>query len=79
MKRNEIELNDYENYFDINGDRISVGDMSFWHDEAGYDEDGSNIVFTIIDEDGNGYFNLAIEDEKFPERWAYHTELEVLS
>ena len=72
----------YENgeqtYKDINGVELAVSDEVKWHDEAGYDEDGSMIVFTIVEENGDGYFNLANEDEDNPERWAYYTELEIV-
>jgi hypothetical protein len=72
----------YENgdqtYKDINGVELAVSDEVHWHDEAGYDEDGSMIVFTIVEDNGDGYFNLANEDEDNPERWAYYTELEIV-
>lgn len=72
----------YENgeqtYKDINGVELAVSDEVKWHDEAGYDEDGSMIVFTIVEDNGDGYFNLANEDEDNPERWAYYTELEIV-
>ena len=72
----------YENgdqtYKDINGVELAVSDEVHWHDEAGYDEDGSMITFTIVEENGDGYFNLANEDEDNPERWAYYTELEIV-
>ena len=72
----------YENgnqiYKDINDVELAVSDEVKWHDEAGYDEDGSMIVFTIVEENGDGYFNLANEDEENPERWAYYTELEIV-
>ena len=67
-----------ETYEDINGVELAVGDEVHWHDEAGYDEDGSMITFTIAKERGDGYFNLANEDEDNPERWAYYTELEIV-
>ena len=65
-------------YKDINGVELAVSDEVHWHDEAGYDEDGSMIVFTIVEDNGDGYFNLATEDEDNPERWAYYTELEIV-
>ena len=65
-------------YEDINGVELAVSDEVHWHDEAGYDEDGSMITFTIVEERGDGYFNLANEDEENPERWAYYTELEIV-
>ena len=68
-----------ETYEDINGVELAVSDEVHWHDEAGYDEDGSMIVFTIIEERGDGYFNLSYGDEdENPERWAYYTELEIV-
>lgn len=66
-------------YKDINGVEIAVSDEVRWHDEAGHDEDGNDITFTIVDEDGDGYFNLSYGDEdENPERWAYYTELEIV-
>lgn len=70
--------NGEEMYEDINGVKLEVSDEVHWHDEAGYDEDGSMITFTIVEENGDGYFNLATEDEDNPERWAYYTELEII-
>lgn len=70
--------NGEEPYKDINGVELAVSDEVHWHDEAGYDEDGSMIVFTIVEDNGDGYFNLANEDEDNPERWAYYTELEIV-
>ena len=70
--------NGEETYKDINGVELAVSDEVHWHDEAGYDEDGSMITFTIVDESYDGYFNLANEDEDNPERWAYYTELEIV-
>lgn len=67
-----------ETYKDINGVELAVSDEVHWHDDAGYDEDGSMITFTIVEENGDGYFNLAAEDEDNPERWAYYTELEIV-
>lgn len=69
---------DEDTYEDINGVELAVSDEVHWHDEAGYDEDGSMITFTIVEERGDGYFNLANEDEDNPERWAYYTELEIV-
>ena len=65
-------------YKDINGVELAVSDEVHWHDEAGYDEDGSMITFTIVEENYDGYFNLAYEDEDNPDRWAYYTELEIV-
>lgn len=70
--------NGEETYKDINGVELAVSDEVHWHDEAGYDEDGSMITFTIVDESYDGYFNLANEGEDNPERWAYYTELEIV-
>ena len=70
--------NEEETYEDINGVKLEVSDEVHWHDEAGYDEDGSMITFTIVEENGGGYFNLATEDEDNPVRWAYYTELEIV-
>jgi hypothetical protein len=68
-----------EIYNDINGVKLDVGDDVHWHDEAGRDENGEHITFTIVDEDGEGYFNLAYGDEdENPDRWAYYTELEIV-
>lgn len=71
--------NDEESYKDINGVELAVSDEVHWHDEAGYDEDGSMIVFTIVEDNGDGYFNLSYGDEdENPDRWAYYTELEIV-
>ena len=53
--------NGEETYKDINGVELAVSDEVHWHDEAGYDEDGSMITFTIVDESYDGYFNIAYE------------------
>ena len=66
-------------YKDINGVELAVSDEVHWHDDAGYDEDGSMITFTIVEENYDGYFNLSYGDEdENPERWAYYTELEIV-
>lgn len=70
--------NDEDTYEDINGVELAVSDEVKWHDEAGVDENGEDIVFTIVEERGDGYFNLAYGDEENPERWAYYTELEIV-
>ena len=70
--------NDEESYKDIDGVKLEVSDEVWWLDEAGYDENGNPIVFTIVEDNGDGYFNLATEDEDNPERWAYYTELEIV-
>ena len=72
--------NGEEIYKDINGVKLDVSDYVHWHDEAGYNEDGSMIFFIIVEESGDGYFNLAYADEEDenPSRWAYYTELEIV-
>ena len=68
-----------ETYKDINGVKLEVSDEVQWLDEAGYDENGNSIIFTIVEESGDGYFNLSYGDEdENPERWAYYTELEIV-
>lgn len=68
-----------EIYEDMFGVKLDVGDDVHWHDEAGHDENGEDITFTIVDEDGEGYFNLSYGDEdENPDRWAYYTELEIV-
>ena len=74
----EDEEDDEEDFLDTNGTPIMVGDKVRWDDEAGVDEDGSGITFTVVEDNGDGYFNIAYEGEKNPERWAYCGELEVL-
>jgi hypothetical protein len=71
--------NGEETYKDINGVELAVSDEVQWLDQAGYDENGDPITFTIVEENGDGYFNLSYGDEdKNPERWAYYTELEIV-
>ena len=71
--------NGEETYKDINGVKLEISDEVHWDDEAGYDEDGDPITFTIVEDRGDGYFNLAYGDEdENPERWAYYTELEIV-
>lgn len=71
--------NGEEDYKDINGVKLEISDEVHWDDEAGVDEDGDPIVFTIVEERGDGYFNLSYGDEdENPERWAYYTELEIV-
>lgn len=80
------DWDDYENnevYKDINGVELAVSDEVHWDDEAGWEEDENGhrhqIVFTIVEESGDGYFNLSYGDEdENPDRWAYHTELEIV-
>lgn len=70
---------DEDTYKDINGVELAVSDEVKWHDEAGVDENGEDIVFTIVEERGDGYFNLSYGDEdENSERWAYYTELEIV-
>lgn len=71
--------NGEDTYEDINGVKLEVSDEVKWDDEAGRDEDGNDIIFTIVEERGDGYFNLSYGDEdENPERWAYYTELEIV-
>ena len=71
--------NGEETYKDINGVELAVSDEVQWLDEAGYDENGDPITFTIVEENGDGYFNLSYGDEdENPDRWAYYTELEIV-
>ena len=80
------DWDDYENnevYKDINGVELAVSDEVHWDDEAGWEEDENGhrhqIVFTIVEENGDGYFNLSYGDEdENPDRWAYYTELEIV-
>ena len=74
----EKEEDEPEIYEDINGVELAVGDEVHWLDVAGYDDNNSMFTFTIVEERGDGYFNLAYEDEENPERWAYYTELEIV-
>lgn len=75
----EFEYGDEDTYKDINGVELEVSDEVRWHDEAGYDEKGDPITFTIVEEDGGGFFNLSYGDEdENPERWAHYTELEIV-
>ena len=75
----EFEYGGEDTYEDINGVELAVSDEVKWHDEAGVDENGEDIVFTIVEERGDGYFNLSYGDEdENPERWAYYTELEIV-
>lgn len=69
-----------EEYLDSCDEPIHVGDVVEWCDEAGVDEDGTRIRFKVVDEDGEGYFNLSYgEEDEHPDRWAYHYELIVVS
>ena len=75
------ELEESKNFYkDMYGIKLDVGDDVIWHDEAGLNENGKEITFTIVDEDGEGYFNLSYheDEDKNPERWAYYTELEIV-
>ena len=74
-----FEYGDEGIYKDINGVKLKVGDAVKWHDEAGVDENGNDIDFTIVEDGGEGYFNLSYGDEdENPERWARYTELEIV-
>lgn len=75
----EEEEDDEESFEDMNGTPIQVGDTVVWNDEAGENEDGSMIEFKVVEDAGNGYFNLSYgDDDPNPSRWAYCDELEVL-
>lgn len=73
----EDEILDDE-FLDMNGIPIKVGDTVVWYDEAGENEDDSLIHFKVVEDNGQGYFNIAYEGEENPTRWAYCGELEVL-
>ena len=74
------EDDDEDDFSDIHGSEINLGDTVVWHDEAGQNEDGSMIEFEVVEDNGDGYFNLRTltDKEPFPERWAWHNELEVI-
>ena len=76
LDENDVE----EDLTDMDGYKIEVGDTVAWHDEAGYNDDGSMIEFEVVENRGDGYYNLRIKstNEPFPDRWAWHNELEVL-
>lgn len=75
----EFEYGNEDAYEDINGVELAVSDEVKWHDEAGVDENGDDIIFTIVEKRGDGYFNLSYGDkDENPERWAYYTELEIV-
>lgn len=78
FENGEEEEDEPEIYEDINGVVLAVGAKVHWLDVAGYDDNDSMFTFTIVEERGDGYFNLANEDEENPERWAYYTELEIV-
>lgn len=68
-----------DDYTDQNGTPIYVGDKVIWHDEAGVDEDGTDITFFVVADNGDGYYNLGLsKDDETAERWAWCDELEVL-
>lgn len=75
---NGEEDGEEDEFLDTNGTPIQVGDIVVWDDEAGEEEDGSMIQFKVVEDNGDGYFNIAYEGEENPERWAYCGELEVL-
>ena len=66
-----------DEFLDVNGTPIQVGDTVVWNDEAGENEDGSMIEFKVVEDNGDGYCNIAYEGEESPERWAYCEELEI--
>lgn len=79
FEHGEEEDDEPEIYEDINGLVLAIGAKVHWLDVAGYDDNDSMFTFTIVEEREDGYFNLAYGDEdKNPERWAYHTELEIV-
>lgn len=79
FENGEEEDEEPEVYEDINGVELAVSDEVKWHDEAGVDENGDDIIFTIVEERGDGYFNLSYGDgDENPERLAYYTELEIV-
>ena len=53
-------------------------DKDYCYVGYGENEDGSMIEFKVVEDNGDGYFNIAYEGEENPERWAYCEELEVL-
>ena len=80
---------EYDDYFDPDADNrlhqdynkedIEIGAETYWLDEAGKDEKGRMIHFTVVEYNGEGYFNLSTgEDDKTPSRWAFHSELELI-
>ena len=74
----EEEDEDDEDFTDMNGTPIKIGDRVNWDDEAGSEDGETMIDFTVVDEDGTGYFNIAYDGEENPERWAWHDELKVI-
>lgn len=75
----EDEDEEDESNLDYYGEKIEIGSKVHWDDEAGHDEDGEDIEFTVVESKGDGYFNLSYgEEDKNPDRWAHRTELEVI-
>lgn len=64
------------NYTDKNDNVLNIGAKVTWDDEAGKNEKGEPIVFTIVEKNDEGYFNLSHgKEDKNPSRWAYFGEL----
>lgn len=64
------------NYTDENDNVLDIGTKVTWDDEAGKNEKGEPIVFTIVEKNDEGYFNLSHgKEDKNPSRWAYYKEL----
>lgn len=64
------------NYTDKNDNVLDIGIKVTWDDEAGKNEKGKSIVFTIVEKNDKGYFNLSHgKEDKHPSRWAYYEEL----
>ena len=64
------------NYTDKNDNVLNIGTKVTWDDEAGKNEKGEPIVFTIVEKNDEGYFNLSHgKEDKNPSRWAYFGEL----
>ncbi len=67
------------NYTDENDNVLDVGTKVTWNDDAGKDEKGNPIVFTIVEKNDNGYLNLSFgKKDEHPSRWAYYRELMVV-
>lgn len=67
------------NYTDKNDNVLDVGTKVTWNDDAGKDEKGNPIVFTIVEKNDEGYFNLSFgKKDKNPSRWTYWHELEAV-
>lgn len=67
------------NYTDKNDNVLDIGTKVTWNDDAGKDKKGNPIVFTIVEKNDEGYFNLSFgKKDKNPSRWAYWHELEAV-